>query len=131
MFCKYCGKPLLEEADVCLKCGRFVDKSSSNKNITKQKEEALTPTTSSSTGSNYILAILGFIFSLMPIASIVGFVLSIISLCQYKNKENKNGKGLAIAGLVISSVFLLLFVFIIIVNELIYYPVYESNLLIM
>ena len=118
MFCKYCGKPLLDNADICLKCGKFVDKAPVVTQPSVQPTKPSAPT--SSMGSAYILAIISFVLSLIPIVSLGGFVTSIISLCQYKSREKKEGKGLAVAGLVISSLFLALIVLAIIFESAYY-----------
>lgn len=61
------------------------------------------------------MAILGFIFAfLFPI---VGLILSIIGLNQAKAR-NEHGKELALAGLIISIVFMCLFVFIMFLGAL-------------
>lgn len=115
MFCKYCGKPLLEEADVCLKCGRFVDKAPT----VKQEENVKPVAKTNAMSSAYIIAIIGFICALIPFASFIGFILSIISLCQYKVATKKDGRGLALAGLIISAIYVAFFLFAILYSILI------------
>ncbi|MCX6742016.1 MAG: DUF4190 domain-containing protein [Candidatus Pacearchaeota archaeon] len=56
------------------------------------------------------LAILGFIFAF--IFNIVGLILSIIALVQI-NKSHEKGKGLAIAGLILSIIFVILTIIIV------------------
>lgn len=56
------------------------------------------------------LAIAGFVCSFFPGICIAGLVMSIIGLSKAK-EMNGNGKGLAIAGIVISSLWLLPFLF--------------------
>ena len=65
-----------------------------------------------------ILAILGFIFSFF--IAIVGLVLSILGL--NKSKETGSGKGLSIAGIVISSISIVMSILI-----MIFAPYYLSN----
>ena len=81
MFCKNCGKEIDDKAAVCVHCG-----------------VAVTNETSSRTNT---LAIVGFVLSfLVPIA---GLVCSI--LARRKCRESgEGGKGLARAGIIISSV---------------------------
>ncbi|MFP4112589.1 MAG: DUF4190 domain-containing protein [Candidatus Woesearchaeota archaeon] len=55
-----------------------------------------------------ILAILSLIFSLIVPFSIVGLVLGIVALANIKKNPEQDGKGLAIAGIVISSLMLLI-----------------------
>jgi hypothetical protein len=52
------------------------------------------------------VAIAGFVLSLFPFLSLLGLIFSIIALNGMKKTGNPEGKGLAIAGLVISIVFL-------------------------
>jgi len=52
-------------------------------------------------------AILGFVLSLIfmiPLVSIIGFIISIIALKEIK-KSRESGRGLAIAGIIIGAVF--------------------------
>ena len=68
------------------------------------------------------LAILGFVFSFF--IAIVGLVLSIIGL--NKSKETGSGKGLSIAGIVIASCRILLFI-LIMVFYIPYYYIHSDN----
>jgi hypothetical protein len=56
------------------------------------------------------LAIISFILSFIPILRIGGLVMAIISLKQIKEK-NEKGKGLAIAAIILSVIFMLFTVF--------------------
>ncbi|MBR2967925.1 MAG: hypothetical protein IKC35_04010 [Clostridia bacterium] len=84
MFCRNCGQVIADNADVCIHCGVKVEnKQNANKSIEKK---------------NNANAIVGFIFSFF--VPLVGIICSIIGLI--KSKECNSGKGLAIAGIVIS-----------------------------
>ncbi|MDE6967159.1 MAG: zinc ribbon domain-containing protein [Clostridia bacterium] len=87
MFCKNCGKEIDNNAAVCPYCGVIANQNALN-------------STSNSNNTN-TLAIVGFILSFF--IAIAGLVCSIIG---YKNapKYNGNGKGLALAGIIISIV---------------------------
>jgi uncharacterized membrane protein len=58
------------------------------------------------TGKTNTLAIVGLILSFL--VPIVGLVLGIIALNQLKNNPGEEGRGLAIAAIVISSIFMLI-----------------------
>lgn len=97
MYCRNCGKEINDNADVCLNCGAATNKTTANQSNTQQTN---------------VFALIGFILSfIIPVA---GLVLSIIG----KNKAasyNDNGKGLSLAGIIISSVFLAFALFITII----------------
>lgn len=86
MYCKNCGKEINDNAAICPFCGVVV-----NKNALAQNSENQTN----------VLAIVGFIFSFL--IAIVGLICSIIG---YKKAPelNGNGKGLALAGIIISAI---------------------------
>ncbi len=96
MFCKNCGNQIDDNASVCIHCGAAV------REIQTQQQQPAQSNT---------LAIVGFVFAfLMPL---IGLICSIIGL--KKSKElNDNGKGLAIAGIVISSIDLLIALIVVI-----------------
>ena len=94
MFCSSCGKKIKEGASFCEKCGKPVPKIT-----TKVKINGL--------------GLAGFICSLAGIitcgiTSIVGFVISLISFILNKQKGNKDRYSLA--GLIISSITILLII---------------------
>ena len=92
MFCKFCGKEVVDDAVICVHCGRQI------KHDVQKSQSSAAKT----------LAICGFVFSF--IFALVGLILSIISLCKYKKQDDKSGKGFATAGLIISIVAICLFV---------------------
>ena len=84
MFCRNCGQVIANNADVCIHCGVKVEnKQNANKSIEKKSNTN---------------AIVGFIFSF--IIPLVGFICSIVGLTKVKTCNS--GKGLAIAGIIIS-----------------------------
>lgn len=87
-YCARCGAELYDEAVICIKCGCPVD-------------GMKTPYTSQKSNSYNTLAIVGFILSFLY--TLVGLILSIIAYKQIKDSGEK-GKGLAVAGIVISSI---------------------------
>lgn len=87
MFCKNCGKEVADSAVVCPHCGVQLAhmKSENNSNETCQ------------------LAIVGFVLSFF--ISLAGLICSIIAYRKCRD-ENLNGKGFAIAGIIISAIFI-------------------------
>ena len=81
MFCPKCGKDIRDDSAFCPFCGAQVGNFS-------------TPTPKTN-----VVAIIGFIFAFL--FSPVGFIRSIIGAVHAKNCDG-NGKGLAIAGVIVS-----------------------------
>lgn len=90
-YCSKCGNELLDEAVICPKCGCQVD------NIKKSENE------NKSTETNG-LAIAGFVCSFF--VPLLGLIFGIIGLNKSKTLNN-NGKGLSIAAICISAVWML------------------------
>ncbi|MDE7452922.1 MAG: zinc-ribbon domain-containing protein [Clostridia bacterium] len=89
MFCKNCGKEIDDKATVCVHCGVPT--------ANAQTQQVVTG------GQSNGFAIAGFVLSLF--GGILGLIFSIIGLQKSKLPEyNGNGRGLAIAGIVISSI---------------------------
>ena len=80
MYCRNCGKEINENASICLNCGASV------KLVAKDSNS---------------MAIVGFIMSFF--VSIAGLICSIVG---YRNAVNGNadGKGLALAGIILSAI---------------------------
>ncbi len=99
-FCSNCGTEIAEGANACSNCGTLINK----------------PQTASVNNNNQTngFAIAGFVLSLVSLVccgatSLLGLIFSIIGLVQSK-KFNGNGKGLAIAGIIISCIFVIIVV---------------------
>lgn len=94
-FCGYCGSKL--EDDKCPKCD-------ANEEKKVVKAEPVNTTSGSKTNglsvAGFVFSLTGFLFTLLAIP---GLILSIIGLSQIK-KTGEEGKGLAIAGIIISSI---------------------------
>lgn len=84
MFCKNCGKEIDDKAAICIYCGV-----STSYNEKPQQE------------TTNVLAIVGFILSFF--ISIAGLICSIIGYKRAPELGGK-GKGLALAGIIISAV---------------------------
>lgn len=90
MFCKNCGKEIDDKAAVCIHCGV------PTANSQPQQVVVTTPPTNS-------FAIAGLILSFFSFGALIGLILSIIGLKKSRLPEyNGNGKGIAIAGIVLS-----------------------------
>lgn len=93
-FCKYCGKELNESQDVCLNCGKKVD-------------ENTNPTTTDNKNAvrGFVLGIISIIAWIIPL---FGYPITICGIVfSAKGLNIKTNKGLAIAGLVLSIIFLI------------------------
>ncbi|MCD7729358.1 MAG: DUF4190 domain-containing protein [Clostridia bacterium] len=102
MYCKNCGSQIDDRAVVCPHCGVPVYDNYNTNQFAPYSKPA----------KEYnVLAILGFIFSILGTGSIImgiaGLVCSIIGFKQAE-KLHGHGKGLAIAGIVISIVAIVL-----------------------
>ncbi len=113
MFCPHCGKQVNETDIFCASCGANLNGNPFESQFTQQKESdnppynppqcapyetQSNPNTSTSTNA---IAIVGFVLSFF--CAIAGLVCSIIGL-QKSKEAGGTGKGLAIAGIVISAV---------------------------
>ena len=101
-FCVYCGKEVEENDNVCGNCGKAI-----NNNV----QTVVTVKEKSKTDG---LAVAGFILSIVSFlcygsTSTLGLIFSIIGLVNC-NKNGKDGKGLAIAGIIINSIMFIVFI---------------------
>ena len=87
-YCVHCGEQIADESVFCVHCGRMVSSAPLNGKPAKK--------------SLNIICLLGFIFTF--ISTTIGLILSIIGFCQTKNTDDKTGRSLALAGIIISSV---------------------------
>ena len=110
MYCKNCGCNLDDNAEVCPECGVATKNTIPFGALNNNQNTAVY------TGTN-VVAIVGFILSF--IVALAGLICSLIG---YKKapEYNENGRGFAIAGIIISTVlmvfgivFSLLFVYVI------------------
>ena len=93
MFCKYCGKEIVNNAVICVHCGRLLEE------MTILSTDENVPKTNG-------IAIAGFICAF--IVPLLGWIFGGIGLSR-ANKRNGKGRGLSIAALVIATVMFLLF----------------------
>ena len=92
-YCSHCGVVVLDEAVVCPKCGCPAQRVNATTNCENKDWNGF--------------ALAGFIVSFYTV--LVGLVLSIVGLCQVK-RNGGNGKGFAIAGIVITTLKILLYI---------------------
>ncbi len=110
-FCPNCGKEVKENVKYCANCGSFVNDSNS------QMAQNTTTTVNVNQNQSNGMATAGFVVSLVSallccgLFNWLGFIFSIIGLVDSKNK-NGNGKGLAIAGIVISCIGVVILIFL-------------------
>lgn len=101
-FCVYCGKEVEKNDNVCGNCGKAI-----NNNVQ-------TVITKKETNKTEGFAVAGFILSIVSFlccgsTSTPGLIFSIIGLINC-NKNGKDGKGLAIAGIIINSIMFIIFI---------------------
>lgn len=112
-FCSSCGKELEENANTCNNCGKPVQNENANNTAPNPSTVQVTQTVVTQRKSNG-MAVAGFVISLVSLLccgglSFLGLVFSIIGLVNAKNCDG-DGKGLAIAGIIISSLFVIIFI---------------------
>lgn len=100
-FCPTCGKEIEDGATFCPHCGAPVGQT------TQQPTQQYTQPVQQSQSNGFAIA--GFVCSFF--FSIVGLILSIIGLNKSKTLGG-NGRGLAIAGIVISAIGFVLSIFV-------------------
>ena len=112
MFCRFCGHEVHPSYNVCPSCGHAlndVNKKQDNKSSNFSKSNS-TPVRSSR------MAIAGFVLGLISYFSygflgILGLIFSIIGMNQTKDRKYSK-RGFAIAGVVLSSISLAIWIFI-------------------
>jgi len=131
MFCKSCGAKLYKNAKFCALCGDKVEEELEDTNpeisadapipakeTTTIQTDLSTPTQTTSTErkfsgkaiTGFVLSLVAFIIAGIP-CSVIGIIFSSLALSDIKRK-NYSGKGLAIAGLVLSIIALVLSIFL-------------------
>ena len=123
-FCRECGKELEQNSKFCKNCGTKIEEEKTEEANTSN--ENTNESAASNAGTNvtynqtYVtkksngMAIAGFVISLVSLlccgySSWLGLIFSIIGLVN-ANKNEGEGKGLAISGIVISSILFILIV---------------------
>lgn len=111
MFCENCGEKIKAGAQICLACGNPVAteqpalvKKAAVKTTVKaepkvEQEEVKPVKTAEVKTTAQIMAIIGFVLSFLSIT--VGVICSWIALVKYKYQENKELRGIAVAGIII------------------------------
>lgn len=96
-FCTNCGNELDANADVCVKCGALVKKKNNNNNAVESVDK------SANTGLGFGLgSILAWIIPL------IGYPITICGIVySSKGLKSETSKGKAIAGLILSIIFLI------------------------
>lgn len=134
MFCQHCGKELDQDAVFCPNCGTRVsaDPNGTSASPAQEKDEFFkaapapapvqqpVPRQPAKTNT---MAVVGFVLSFF--VTIAGLICSIVGLKQC-NELKEEGKGFAIAGIVISSVSLAItfLTIVIVIANLSYLPYY-------
>ncbi len=112
-FCPNCGHKVAEDSQFCMNCGFSLGKQNQTNINTVGVNNNVQPTSS---GYSNGMGIAGFVISLVSIIMCCGslswlsIIFSIIGMNNAK-KNNGTGYGLSLAGLIISIVGLLIFLF--------------------
>lgn len=115
MDCKNCGKEIPEGSSYCAACGQPVSAAPGSDTSGGQKAGGMAV-------ASLVLGILAFLTC--GLTSLIGLILGIISLVKIGNKkESQSGRGMAIAGTVLSGINILLLPFYIGIVAGIMYPV--------
>lgn len=102
MFCKNCGKEVNDNAVICPNCGVQLAQLKGSNAVDETKSNSM--------------AVIGFILSFF--ISIAGLICSIIAYRKCRD-EGLGGKGLAVAGIIISAVSMVFsFIYIIAVSAI-------------
>lgn len=101
MYCKYCGGQVVEDAVVCIHCGRQL----------RQVQSVRKSSINSMCLAGFIMSLASFMTGL---AVILGLIFSIIGYNQTRNTDDSLSKNLGRAGIIISSVILGLVVIIVV-----------------
>lgn len=122
-FCINCGKELQEGAKACGYCGMIIDGQNVGAGAANNTGAANVGTVvnvqSTSVKSTNGMAIVGFVLSLVSSLcccgafNFISLILSIVGLVQSKNM-NGSGRGLAIAGIIISAIMIIIGIILII-----------------
>lgn len=110
MFCKNCGHQLPDDAIICASCGATTD-NYRRPEVPKQQN---------------LLAVVGFVLSFF--VSLAGLICSAIALKRSDRDYDGDGKGMAVAGTVISSVALVVKIITIVVIA-VFFAVYVAKLI--
>ena len=120
MFCTKCGANLPDGTAFCSSCGRPQGQPANAQQPQEQQpaqgqpyaqQPYYLPINPAPTNG---MAIAGLACSLFGVTCLFGLIFSIVGLVQSKKHPSKPGRGLAIAGIIISSCFVLLYVAIIV-----------------
>ena len=100
MYCKNCGTLLADSAEFCTKCGHH----SSKTNPSRQVGQGYVPPPPLPTARNSGMAIASMVLGILWlywIGSILALIFGYIALSQIKQSPLIQGKGMAIAGVVL------------------------------
>lgn len=112
--CSHCGETISNDSKFCKSCGKKIDGPKEEEII-----QTIEPTSNKQTVPVSGLSITGFVFAMVSLiccglVSPLGLVFSIIGLIKI-DEGDRTGKGLAIAGIIISAIMLVLFILMIII----------------
>ena len=113
-FCTYCGKEIDENDNVCGYCGNAINKN----NATVINVVNNTNKTDGFATAGFVLSLVSFLCC--GSTSVIALIFSIVGLVNC-SKNGTNGKGLAISGIVISTVLVFILVVLYIITSVLGY----------
>ena len=117
MYCNNCGAQNPDDSSFCSKCGsKFAPQQTPPQQTVPQQQQATAAPARKTNGLSIAALVLGLVGILPPFAicSIPAIIMGAIALNQIKKEPALEGKGLALAGLIIGSVILALWILLII-----------------
>lgn len=92
-FCTNCGHELQDGADLCLGCGKVINKGQNNSSKKKTNGLAI---------SGFVISIISLMLFWFPLAFIISIVSLVLSIVGVFKSKMYDGKGFAISGIVVS-----------------------------
>lgn len=99
MFCKRCGKEIMDDAVICPNCGCATKEATGASNLSAEPEQIKKANVLCIVG--FVLSVVSLFLALFGTVAIVALVMSVVGIVQCNQKGEKL-KGLGIAGLIVS-----------------------------
>lgn len=110
MFCSKCGKEIKDGEKFCPNCGETIENRVAESSITEPSSETETTQNTSSQKSTpvgFILGLISIIAWILPLAGYPVTICGIVFSCKQLKSADKTSRYLAIAGLILSIIFLI------------------------
>lgn len=122
MNCEICGKPLPDGVDFCPSCGAVIRKNTVQPTVNAANQQSPASSTNDTFAiTSLVLAIAGFVFSSMT-ATVLGIVFGVFGL------KSLTQRSYAVAGIVISSIGLVIRVLIVILAFVLFFSFMNTGM---